>query len=157
MINVTSAHLSFFFQFLSSKKALKTVSIFALISAGPEDTGCPSLSPGLQPSLRNLGPLCTIVLSCRKCGPLLTPSIHWVSCVRLPRPVFICFAFCLRPPYRIFSDIPRAACKERGWHYLWGGERPHSVVSTHLHLCGGISTLAVPHPAVWPAVFWQSF
>lgn len=53
-------------------------------------------------SFRNLGPPLAIVLSYRKYGSLLTPSIHWVSCVRLPCPVFIFFAFCLYPPYRIF-------------------------------------------------------
>lgn len=62
----------------------------------------PFLVPATTASLRNLGPPCTIVLSYRKCGSLLTPSIHLVSCVRLPCPVFIFFAFCLHPPYRIF-------------------------------------------------------
>lgn len=62
----------------------------------------PFLVPTTSASWRNLGPPRTIVLSYRKCGSLLTPSIHWVSCVRLPRPVFIFFAFCLYPPNRTF-------------------------------------------------------
>lgn len=49
--------------------------------------------PATTASFRNLGPPLTIVLSYRKYGSLLTPSIHWVSCVRLPRPVFIFLAF----------------------------------------------------------------
>lgn len=64
------------------------------------------------------------MLSCRKRGRLLTPSIHWVSCVRLPRPVFIFFAFCLRPPYRIFSDIPRTALQRERMALS-----PHSLAS----------------------------
>lgn len=77
----------------------------------------PFLVPVTTASLRNLGPLCAIVLSYGKCGPLLTPSIHWVSCVRLPRPVFIFFTFCLHPPYRIFLTSTKSVQK-RGWHYL---------------------------------------
>lgn len=53
----------------------------------------PFLVPASTASFRNLGPTLTIVLSYRKYGSLLTPSIHWVSCVRLPRPVFIFFTF----------------------------------------------------------------
>lgn len=62
----------------------------------------PFLVPANAAVLRNLGPLCTIVLSYRKCGWLLTPSIHWVSCVRLPHPVFIFSAFCLHLLIGIF-------------------------------------------------------
>lgn len=81
-------------------------------------------------SFRNLGPPLTIVLSNRKYGSLLTPSIHWVSCVRLPCPVFIFFAFCLCPPYRAFLTSTKPF---RGWYYLSDGEECSSV---HLYLHG---------------------
>lgn len=74
----------------------------------------PFLVPATTASLKNLGPLLTIVLSYRKYGSLLSPSIHWVSCVRLPRPVFIFFAFCLYPPYRIFLTSTKPYKREDG-------------------------------------------
>lgn len=89
----------------------------------------PFLVPVTTASLRNLGPPCTIVLSYRKCGSLLTPSIHWVSCVRLPRPVFIFFAFCLRPLYRIFLTSTKPYKREDGTIFANGGGLGGSTVT----------------------------
>lgn len=111
----------------------------------------PFLVPGTTASLRNPGPLCTIVLSCRKCSPLLTPSIHWVSCVRLPRPVFIFFAFCLRPPYRIFLTSTEKHSNERMALSLLQGRgliQEFKCIFTSTEI---LVFLAVPHPAEWPA------
>lgn len=74
----------------------------------------PFLVPVTTAFLRNLGPPCTIVLSYRKCGSLLTPSIQWVSCVRLPCPVFIFFAFLLHPPNRILLTFTKPYKREDG-------------------------------------------
>lgn len=117
----------------------------------------PFLVPATTASLRNLGPLRTIVLSYRKCGSLLTPSIHWVSCVRLPRPVFIFFAFCLYPPYRIFVTSNQTAQK-RGWHYLlyWveASSRDECIfISSGIYFSHHEGFCLV---LLWP-VFWQSF
>lgn len=116
----------------SSEKDRNAFSISAVISTGPEDTGCPSLSLRLQPLLGIWGPPRTIVLSYRKYGSLLTPSIHWVSCVRLPRPVFIFFAFCLYPPYRSFRTSTKKYKREDGTiSNYW--EDTGIVISSEIH------------------------
>lgn len=99
----------------------------------------PFLVPVTTASLRNLGPPCTIVLSYRKCGSLLTPSIHWVSCVRLPRPVFIFFAFCLRPLHRIFLTSTKLCKREDGTIFANAGfgrgfhSDKYIVISSGIH------------------------
>lgn len=97
--------------------------------------GLPFLVPATTASLRNLGPPLTIVLSYRKYGSLLTPSIHWVSCVRLPRPVFIFFAFCLYPPYRIFLTSTKPYKREDGTISTIG-RRCSTVTNASLSLRG---------------------
>lgn len=126
----------------------------------------PFLVPGTTASWRNLGPLWTIVLSCRKCGPLLTPSIHWLSCVRLPRPVFIFFAFCLRPPYRISPTSPEKTCRREdgtisaaGKGGGWGVGVASQGWLTCIFTTQGIFALcsSLIRNAAWTCVFWQSF
>lgn len=111
---------------------------FYLCSYQPWTRGhrLPFLVPVTTASFRNLGPPLTIVLSFRKYGSLLTPSIHWVSCVRLPRPVFIFFAFCLYPPYRIFLTSTKPYKGEDGTISTIGRRW-----RMHLYLCSNI-----PHP-----------
>lgn len=114
----------------------------------------PFLVPGTTASLRNLRPLCTIVLSCRNCSlPAFTGfpvSGYHVLCL------FSLLFVCIHPIGFSLTSPEQRAKREDGTISA-AGERPHSAVSTHLHLCRGISTLAVPHPAAWPAFFGRVF
>lgn len=167
-INVTSTNVSFYFQSLWSKEALNTISISALISVGPEDTGCPSLSLWLQPLEGIWGhcvPLCCPAGSAvHRSLPaftgfpvsgyhvlclfsLLFVCVHPIGLVRHPTP---------HPPHS-----PNRACRiEDGTiSAAKGGGGLTGVVNMHLHHLGhiGRASLLMPHGPAFLAEFFFKF
>lgn len=124
-----------------SWNSLSTISTFALISAGAEDTDCPSLSVGLQ-SPGGIWGHCEPL--CRRAGSAAQRSLpaftgfpvsgYHVLCL------FSLLFVCVHP---IGFNTPttttttRKGLRRRGWHYLcrWGGVS--GVVNMHLHNCWG--------------------
>lgn len=101
----------------SSEKDINAISISALISAGPEDTGCPSLSLRLQPLLGIWGhclPLCCPTGSTVHCSlPAFTGfpvSGYHVLCL------FSLLFVCIHPIG--FFRTSTKPFKKRRWHYL---------------------------------------
>lgn len=129
-----------------------------LLSVLDRRTGAALPCPCYYRPLRNLGPLLTIVLSYRKCSSLLTPSIHWVSCVRLPRPVFIffCFFVCIHP--KGFFLLQPKHTKERMALSELLGEQMH-LISKGIHCMSSWRTISLvlpvfQHSVKFPTLYW---
>lgn len=165
-INVPSTRLSLYFWSLSSKNALNTIPIFALISAGTEDAGCPSLSQGLQPLEGIWGhcePLCCPAGSAAHCSlPAFTGfpvSGYHVLC--LFSLLFVCvhpIGLVRRPPKRLAEErmaLSLLQAREGGWGVGVASQGWLTCIFTTRGMFALWPSLI--RNAAWTCVFWQSF